>query len=337
MAETSSIEWTRGDDGAAGATWNPVTGCSEVSEGCDHCYARTFAERWRGVPGHPFEQGFDIRLWPDRLRLPLRWRKPKRVFLNSMSDLWHDAVPDEFIAAVWTTMFWTSADSELRSSFKPRHTYQILTKRPGRMRSWVNRWADRDQRGAWIEAAVERGWCDHADLRNAPQMPVVLKNVWLGVSAESQRWARVRLPLLAATPAVVRFVSCEPLLCALDIRAWLDGSLHWVIVGGESGPKARPMHPDWARSLRDQCQAARVAFFFKQRGQWTWEAPGLTEPRTYIRATDGRLANKETALADGGSWAGVWLVGKARAGRSLDGQTWEEFPRSRLPMENCTI
>jgi protein gp37 len=133
MSTATKIERTRGDDGAAGATWDPVTGCSEVSEGCDHCYAKAFVERWRGIPGHPFEQGFDIRLWPDRLGLPLRWRKPKRVFLNSMSDLWHDAVPDEFIEAVWTTMFWTSAEG--RPGWrKPRHTYQILTKRPDRMR-----------------------------------------------------------------------------------------------------------------------------------------------------------------------------------------------------------
>lgn len=328
MADRSSIEWTRGDDGAAGATWNPVTGCSDVSEGCDHCYARTFAERWRGVPGHPFEQGFDVRLWPDRLSLPLRWRKPKRVFLNSMSDLWHDAVPNEFIAAVWTTMFRTSVDARPSSSFNPRHTYQILTKRPGRMRSWVSRWGDRDQRVAWMETAAERGWCDHEDVREAPRMPAVLPNAWLGVSVESQRWARVRLPLLVETPAVLRFASCEPLLGELDIRSWLGDGLDWVIAGGESGPKARPMHPDWARSLRDQCQAADVAFFFKQRGQWTWDVPGWSAPSAFVSAAGGRLTDDQTAAANGGSWAGVWRVGKGKAGRDLDGQTWDEFPRA---------
>src|SRR6266487_6788769 len=120
----ASIEWTRSDDGSAGATWNPVTGCTKVSEGCDHCYAETFAERWRGVPGHPFEQGFDVRLWPERLTLPLRWRKPRRVFLNSMSDLWHEAVGSDLIARVFAVI-----------AVAEQHTFQVLTKRPGRMHS----------------------------------------------------------------------------------------------------------------------------------------------------------------------------------------------------------
>ena len=324
MSTATKIEWTRGDDGAAGATWNPVTGCSEVSEGCDHCYAKTFAERWRGVPGHPFEQGFDVRLWPDRLGLPLRWRNPKRVFLNSMSDLWHDAVPDEFIAAVWTTMLWTSdqARPSSRSVGSPRHTYQILTKRPGRMRSWVHRWGDRDQRVAWIEAAAGRGWCDHQDVAESPWMPAVLPNAWLGVSAESQRWAQVRLPQLAATSAVVRFASCEPLLGALDIRPWLGGGLDWVIAGGESGPGARPMHPDWARELRDQCRAAEVAFFFKQWGAWR---PAEAEDALRRRAL---VAVDEPSGGDAVAAAMV-RVGKGKAGRVLDGRMWDQFPRPR--------
>jgi protein gp37 len=326
MSTATKIEWTRGDDGTPGASWNVVTGCREVSEGCDHCYAKTFAERWRGVPGHPFEQGFDVRLWPDRLGLPLRWRKSKRVFVNSMSDLWHEAVPDEFVAAVWTTMFWTSEAGRPSSvSFRPRHTYQILTKRPGRMRSWVRRWGVRDQRVAWIKAAAERGWCDHEDVRDAPWMPAVLPNAWLGVSAENQRWARVRLPLLADTPAVVRFASCEPLLGELDIRPWLDGSpgrgLDWVIAGGESGPGARPMHPDWARSLRDQCQAADVAFFFKQWGAW---AP------TGVRGLGDN--ERERCVGDPdelGAREVIRRIGKKAAGRELDGRTWDEFPAAR--------
>ncbi|QYN41116.1 phage Gp37/Gp68 family protein (plasmid) [Pseudonocardia sp. DSM 110487] len=323
MSTATKIEWARGDDGTAGATWNPVTGCSEVSEGCDLCYAKTFAERWRGVPGHPFEQGFDIRLWPQRLGLPLRWRKPKRVFVNSMSDLWHEAVPDEFVAAVWTTMFWTSPASRSSSSLSPCHTYQILTKRPGRMRSWLRRWGDRDQRVAWIEAAAERGWCDREDVAAAPGMSGVLPNAWLGVSAESQRWARVRLPLLADTPAVVRFASCEPLLGALDIRSWLGNGLDWVIAGGESGPKARPMHPDWARSLRDQCQAAGVAFFFKQWGAWRPAEAGDAFQRRQAVAFDG-----PASVGHIGSAAMV-RVGKSAAGRRLDGRMWDEFPRPR--------
>lgn len=334
MSTSTTIEWTRSDDGSAGATWNPVTGCSEVSEGCDNCYAKTFAERWRGIPGHPFEQGFDVRLWPDRIGLPLRWRKSKRVFVNSMSDLWHETVPDEFIAAVWTTMFWTSAEGRPgSSSLKPRHTYQLLTKRSGRMRSWVRRWGNQDQRVAWIETAAERGWCGREDVAEAPGMPAVLPNAWLGVSAETQRWAKVRLPLLAETPAVVRFASCEPLLGALDIRPWLDGGLDWVIAGGESGPKARPMHPDWARGLRDQCEAAGVPFFFKQWGQFAPESVGAWldsdgSPRGGIWVLDGRGRSwTRTPLLAPTDAVRMRRVGKGRAGRELDGRTWDAFPR----------
>jgi protein gp37 len=164
-----------------------------VSEGCDHCYAKTFAQRFRGVPEHPFEQGFDVRLWPGRLGLPLTWRKSRRVFLNSMSDLWHDSMPDEFVAAVWSTMFWTSSEGRPPRPHvvpKPQHTYQILTKRVGRMRSWVSRWSDRDQHVAWIEAAAELGWCDTEDVQHAPWMPSVLPNAWLGVSVETQSGGR---------------------------------------------------------------------------------------------------------------------------------------------------
>jgi protein gp37 len=359
MSATTTVEWTRGDDGTPGASWNPVTGCTEVSEGCNNCYAKIFAERWRGVPGHPFEQGFDVRLWPERLALPLRWRKPKRVFVNSMSDLWHEAVPDEFIAAVWTTMFWTSPQGRPgwwvgagryrgRASNKPTHTFQILTKRPGRMRSWIRRWGDRDQRVAWIETAASRGWCNQEDVTAAPWMPAVLSNAWLGVSVETQHWAQVRLPLLAQTPAAVRFASCEPLLGMLDIRPWLHGGLDWVITGGESGPKATPMHPDWARSLRDQCHDARVPFFFKQWGEYlpvpivddatmafgrafdnprsgAWSAPVIRDrPRAHPRPMRPGDRNGWGLMLDEDTMA--IRLGKGRAGRLLDGRTWDEFP-----------
>ncbi|MEX5709138.1 DUF5131 family protein [Parafrankia sp. FMc6] len=312
MSTATKIEWTRGDDGVEGATWNPVTGCVKVSEGCDHCYAATFAERWRGVPGHPFEQGFDLRLWPERLALPLTWRKAKRVFVNSMSDLFigRDQVPDPFIAAVWATMFWTSPEARgggwPGASLKPVHTYQILTKRPARMRSWLARWGDRDQRVAMLTEAAELGWADRDDLRQAPWMPAVLPNVWLGVSAEDQRWADVRIPVLLETPATVRFVSAEPLLGPIDLLGrrdetghrgrlnyWLPPgrprwgapyseptgptglavqdlteapTLDWLIVGGESGPGARPMEEAWARGLVRQCRDSGVAVFVKQLG-----------------------------------------------------------------------
>ncbi len=313
MSTATKIEWTRGDDGSAGATWNPVTGCTKVSEGCDNCYAETFAERWRGVPGHPFEQGFDVRLWPDRLGLPLRRRKPTRYFVNSMSDLWHDAVDVEFVARVFAVV-----------ALAEKHTFQVLTKRAGRMQSVLA------SNGFW--RLVRAALADHGQPSPSAEAAVdarFLPNLWLGVSVESQKWAAVRLDKLAATTAgAVRFVSCEPLLGPLDLRPWLGSGLDWVIAGGESGPRARPMHPAWVRSLRDQCEGARVPYFFKQRGQWTWDREsGQPEPRVYVCAADGRVAGEQAALADGGSWAGVWRVGKGRAGRLLDGRTWDEFPR----------
>jgi protein gp37 len=220
MSNGTNIEWTD-------ATWNPVTGCTEVSAGCDNCYAKTFAERWRGVPGHHFEQGFDVVLRPERLDEPLHWRKPRRVFVNSMSDLFHDAVPDRFIGEVFTRM-----------GCARQHTFQLLTKRHGRMRSLLRRWSEHRPRG---------GTCPDDDGCSAP------------VDA---------IPPLLETPAAVRWVSAEPLLGPVDLTRWLaaPGGLSWVVVGGESGPGARPMHPGWARALRDQCGAASVAYLFKQTG-----------------------------------------------------------------------
>lgn len=233
MSGPSTIEWTN-------ATWNPVTGCTKVSPGCDHCYAETFAERWRGVPGHPYEQGFDLKLWPERLNVPRGWRKPRLIFVNSMSDLFQARVPYEFVEGVWATMAAT-----------PQHTYQILTKRPDRM-----------DRFAWrlIETFG------------------VLPNVWLGTSVESQEYVG-RAVRLTGIPAAVRFLSVEPMLGPVDLSEIFDAlaerrpdaprldlGLQWVIAGGESGPGARPCELDWLRSLRDQCQAAGVPYFCKQIG-----------------------------------------------------------------------
>jgi protein gp37 len=171
VSTATKIEWTRGDDGAPGATWNPVTGCTKVSEGCDHCYAETFAERWRGVPGHPFEQGFDLRVWPERLTLPLRWRKPRRVFLNSMSDLWHEAVETDLVVRVFAVMALTQ-----------RHTFQLLTKRPGRMQSLL-----RDGR-FWErvrDASAEYGPVSTVE----PFVEArVLPNLWLG---DGRTWDQI--------------------------------------------------------------------------------------------------------------------------------------------------
>lgn len=316
MSSTTNIEWARGDDGAAGATWNPVTGCDELSEGCDNCYAKTFAERWRGVPGHPFEQGFDIKLWPDRLALPLRWRKPRRIFVNSMSDLFHNAVPTEFIAKVFAVM--TAA---------PQHTFQVLTKRHGRMASLLTSAA------FWEAVSVELGrlWGTEppAPLRVVPPW------IWIGVSVENQHWAQTRLPKLAMIPAAVRFASCEPLLGPVDLRAWLGHGLDWVIAGGESGPRARPMHPEWAMALRGQCQDAGVPFFFKQWGQFTPESACTGRdsegtPRGSLAIVDSHGGSWTQTPADAPADAvRMRRVGKGRAGRILDGRTWDEFPTVR--------
>ena len=214
MSDKSKIEWTD-------ATWNPVTGCTKVSPGCKHCYALTFAERWRGIPGHHFEQGFDLRLWPERLKLPLAWKTSRRIFVNSMSDLFHEKVPLEFVRRVFETM-----------TACPQHQFQVLTKRAERL----------------VELCGSLDWSD---------------NVWMGVSIENEKYA-YRSELLRKVPAKVRFLSVEPLIGPIP-RLPLKG-IHWVIVGGESGPGARPMDPDWVTSIHVQCSRARVPFFFKQWG-----------------------------------------------------------------------
>lgn len=316
MSTTTKIEWTRSDDGSAGATWNFITGCREVSEGCDNCYAKTFAERWRGVPGHPFEQGFDVRMWPERLVLPLRWRTPRRVFVNSMSDLWLGRVDTGLIARAFAVM-----------AVAQRHTFQVLTKRPGRMRSVLG-----DDR-FWqtvLTAAVELGAAAAAvSAIEARRLP----NLWLGVSVESQKWAPVRLdPLVDTTAGAVRFVSCEPLVGQVDLRPWLRGGLDWVIAGGESGPGARPMHPVWAESLRDQCVESGAAFFFKQWGAFAPEELSVWvdqsgRPRGALSVLDqhGQCWNGREHLAPAGA-VRMRRVGKGRAGRVLGGRMWDQFP-----------
>jgi protein gp37 len=219
MSDRSAIEWTD-------ATWNPVRGCTKISPGCAHCYAETFAERFRGVAGHPYEHGFDLRLVPDKLSEPLRWPGRRTVFVNSMSDLFHEEVPEAYILAVAAVMKAT-----------PWHTYQVLTKRADRLHRLLN-----------------------GPLRFGGSLP----NVWWGVSAENRKHGLPRAQLLRAAPARVRFLSVEPLLEDIGDLP-LDG-IHWVIVGGESGHGARPMAAPWVASIRDRCAAARVPFFFKQWG-----------------------------------------------------------------------
>jgi len=235
MSGKTAIEW-------ADVTWNPVTGCTQVSAGCDNCYALRFAERFRGVPNHPYEQGFDLKLWPERLALPLRWRRPSRIFVNSMSDLFHQDVPDEFIHQVFDVM--ERADW---------HVFQVLTKRSHRL----------------AQLGQQLPWRDH---------------IWAGVSVESNRFVW-RADHLRRVPARVRFISAEPLLESLD-RLDLTG-IHWLIAGGESGPRCRPCDPEWVRQLRDRCRESGTAFFLKQWGGRTPKA----------------------------------------GGRLLDGRTWDEIPR----------
>lgn len=293
MADRTKIEWTRSDDGSPGATWNPVTGCTQVGPGCDHCYALTLAERFRGAPNHYFEHGFDVTLRPDKLDQPLRWKRPRKVFVNSMSDLFHSEIPGEYIARVFAVM-----------ALAPRHTFQVLTKRHGRMRSLLSSPAFEDQVRA--ASGVEFG----PDYHGAWPLP----NVWLGVTVEDQKRADLRVPALLETPAAVRFLSCEPLLGPVQIGHYLAG-IDWVIVGGESGRGARPMHPGWVRTIRDDCSHAGAAFHFKQWGEW------VTEDQA-----------PEDITLPGISWrhfgddAGSYKVGKKAAGRELDGRTWDEYP-----------
>ena len=244
MAEKSSIEWTD-------ATWNPVRGCTKISPGCKHCYAETFAERFRGVKGHPFEQGFDLRLVPEKLNAPISWRKPLRIFVNSMSDLFHEQVPDDYIEKVARVM--------VQANW---HTYQVLTKRSARMAEL---------------------------LRTRLKFVASLPHVWWGVSVENRRYGLPRIDDLRGAPARTRFLSIEPLLEDLG-RMNLTG-IHWVIVGGESGSGARPMDRKWVISIRKQCRETGVPFFFKQWGGTRKSLAGrLLDGRTYDEMPLAELA-----------------------------------------------
>ncbi|AMV39643.1 DUF5131 family protein [Planctomyces sp. SH-PL62] len=251
MSDKTKIEWTD-------ATWNPVRGCTKITPGCAHCYAETFAERFRGVPGHPYEQGFDLRTAPHKLLDPLRWTKPRMVFVNSMSDLFHKDVAGDYVRRVAEVM-----------RVANWHTYQVLTKRSERL------------------AASLAG-----ELRDLAREP----HVWWGVSVENRRHGLPRIDHLRNAPAALRFLSVEPLLEDLG-EVDLSG-IDWMIVGGESGHGARPMAKEWVAGLRDQCAVAGVQFFFKQ-------------------------------------WGGVR---KGRAGRELDGRTYDEVPPpSPNPMPDSRV
>lgn len=251
MSLKSKIEWTE-------STWNPVTGCTKISPGCKNCYAETFAERFRGVKNHPYEQGFDLKLWRERIDLPLNWKEPQMIFVNSMSDLFHEKVPDEFITKVFQTMIKAE-----------HHIFQMLTKRSKRMKNWTKK-----------------------HFLSGEDKILLPKNIWLGVSIENQNYID-RIYDLQQTPAVTRFISFEPLLGTVKLNKALLKNIHWVIVGGESGIKARPMTPTYAKDICNQCKINNVPFFFKQWG--TYNAEGKR-------------------------------VGRKKSGRKLEGKVYDEMP-----------
>ena len=245
----SGVDWT--DE-----PWSPMAGCDKVSAGCDRCYAEKIAHRFNGTSAWP--NGFDVTLWPHRMNRPMRWRKPRLVFVCPTGDLFHQGVPDDYIAQVWAVMQSCAA-----------HTFQVLTQRHARMHALLSSdefWSAVGEHGRILEAKGPRRRQYPAEFGRAHRG---LPNVWLGVSAEDQKWARIRIPTLLATPAFVRWVSVEPLLSELDLSPFLTGRPHkldWVVVGGESGFEARPMRWAWARHLSAQCEASATPFFFKQTG-----------------------------------------------------------------------
>jgi protein gp37 len=331
MSDNSRIEWTE-------ATWNPVAGCDLVSPGCTNCYAMKVAARLATMPQpnyvgltKPSKAGpvwtGKIALVESALTKPLSWRRRRRIFVNSMSDLFHEAVPDDYIDKVFAVM-----------ALCRQHTFQVLTKRADRMRDYSRRRAQ-----DWMHHIPQAGLdvCHAAAQRASRPSEITLgwplPNVWLGMSVEDQRRADERIPLLLDTPAALRWISAEPLLGPVDLaairfdmgaglfgdalnwhhRPYADerrySGIDWVVVGGESGPDARPMHPDWARSLRDQCEAAGVPFFFKQWGEFVADD----------QLPDGYVASENPYCVNGANFE---RLGKHAAGRTLDGRTHDEYP-----------
>ncbi len=385
MSDKTGIEWTD-------ATWNPIVGCSVISPACTNCYAMAQAARIQRMKPETHYAGTtqDSKagpVWTGKLNAapddiwmrPLRWKRPRRIFVNSMSDLFHQTVPDEWIDRVFAIM-----------ALAPQHTFQVLTKRPDRMRKYLGsskaEQSEAAERIGWLimsefladeSKAVPAHWpmtasaLIHGPTPNTPNVAFPrpnlwpLPNVWLGVTAEDQTRADERIPHLLSTPAAVRFVSVEPMLGPVHLGyiGWPNGSglkrtglsaltgikyidgeykgrvpkLDWVICGGESGPKARPMHPDWARSLRDQCAAAGVPFFFKQWGEW---APGdMSAGFIGIHNTGCAIAMPNGGIELSGvhrpydqavnrscGEIDLWRVGKRRAGSLLDGLEHKAFP-----------
>ncbi len=368
MGDNTGIEWTD-------ATWNRIVGCSVTSPGCTHCYAMRQAMRIeRMQPGshyagltQPSKAG---PVWTGKLALapehiltaPLRWKRPRKIFVNPMSDLFHEDVPDAWIDEMFAVM-----------ALSPQHTFQVLTKRSARMRSYMTSpgTAGRIARVLIDNCVLRRTWnvklerlptrtIGDIDLPDDIDIAMPLPNVWLGVSCEDQTRADERVPDLLATPAAVRFLSIEPMLGPVNIAdamttdaarrvlfAQLEngqidkrGSLHWIIVGGESGPGTRPMHPDWARDIRDQCAAAGVAFHFKQWGEWRPPLDDETFDTSKGRAqrTPAFIMTKEGTVhcffpSNRRGCSPVVCVGKHRAGRELDGVTHDAWPAAEEPRQ----
>jgi protein gp37 len=345
MADHTHIEWTE-------ATWNPITGCTVHSPGCTNCYAMKLAgtrlaHHWsragltQDTKAGPVWNG-QVRFNEEWLTQPLRWKRPRMIFVCAHGDLFHESVPDEWIDRVFAVM-----------ALCPQHTFQVLTKRSARMRRYMDGIGLRRPKRAWMLA----------DERIAAEPAFPLPNVWLGVSVEDQARADERVPDLLATPAAVRWLSCEPLLSEVKLFGgtgdrkriwnWLSGEtgvmhfdgpdfdygpkLDWIVAGGESGPGARPMHPDWARSLRDQCAAANVPFFFKQWGEW---APQVGAVDGWTIPDDPEISRYAYRIWEGDRWSEPfskgWMddvdddtvsrIGKKRAGRLLDGQLHDAMP-----------
>lgn len=376
MADRSAIEWTE-------ATWNPLRGCSRVSAGCQHCYAERVAARFAGE-GQPYEglihpstRGWNgaVRLVPEVLTQPLRWKRPRRIFVNSMSDLFHESVPDTWIDQIFAVM-----------ALAPQHTFQILTKRADRMYRYMEERRPEGWTEGYVRLLVDRPArafpreFKRLPLNNNAAMPWPLPNVWLGVSVENQAAADERIPALLQTPASVRWLSCEPLLGSVDLTsiAWPDKDGHrvdvlrggywnaeghlacgpsaalgaprggftnhsdmkridWVVVGGESGPGARPMHPDWARSLRDQCaeEAGNTPFFFKQWGEYVSAGQADSDLNDcYEHSREGGWVELDGSFTMGeaaqpksiGASAHVFRLGKRLAGRRIDGVLHDAYP-----------
>lgn len=331
----TTIEWT--DE-----TWNPVTGCTKVSEGCRNCYAERESKRFAGRFGYPEDEPFRVTQHRDKLDKPLSWRKSRMCFVCSMGDLFHPEMDYEYLKQIFAAMLIPNIHTGAK------HTFQVLTKRPDMMAEFMVRLKPDDLVDIAIDIAISKwgpviggndDWWKETNgpyIRDAITSKWPPPNIWMGTSIEDQASAEFRLGHLMLTNAAVRFVSCEPLLSDIDFMSqglefWspldtsrLHGGLDWVIVGGESGPGARPMHPNWVRSIRDQCQAADIPFMFKQWGAWSPETVEGVEVQVF-----GLPSNQCVASGDGKTNHILYTrVGKKAAGRELDGRIWDEYPET---------